>query len=194
MLISMICVLTLNVNGQDVFAESVPDTLDDRDRPLQSVSPYFLQHQYLSVVAQIVADVDGYIFEDPNILNTISANGNGFNSPFADDDIKVEKIVIDEKSIFVWQFPEPVYLREAFYMVFIPIDGHYKAFAVSVGQLVDWEISTSTETSRHTFGRIKKPENARECVNLLIERGALTGNITPGEFMQEDYSAPEYRP
>lgn len=191
MLISMIFVLTLNVNGQGAFIDTVSNAVDDRS--VQSVTPYFLQHQYLSVVAQMVADVDGYIFEDPNILNTISATGNGFNSPFADDDIKVDKIEIDGKSIIVWRFPEPVYLREALYMAFIPIDGHYKAFAVCVGQMVDWEISTSTETSRHTFGRIKKPESGRECVNLLIERGALTGNITPGEFLQEGYSAPKYR-
>lgn len=78
-------------------------------------------------------------------------------------------------------------------MAFIPVDGHYKAFAISIGQMVDWEISTSTESARATFGRVKKPANAKECVDLLVERGALTGEITPGEFFQEGYSAPEYR-
>ena len=56
------------------------------------------------------------------------------------------------------------------------------AFAISIGQLVDWEISTSDEHTRHTFGRVKKPENAQECVDLLIERGAMTGTITPRDF------------
>lgn len=188
----MLLTAVANVIGQ----EAVADTADNavmKKLELQTVSPYFLQHQYLSVVASMVAEGDGYIFETPNILNTISTIGNGFSSPFADDDIKVEKVVVDGKDIFVWRFPEPQYLREALYMAFVPVDGHYKAFAISIGQMVDWEISTSTETARATFGRVKKPDSAKECIDLLVKRGALTGEIKPGDFFQEGYTAPEYR-
>ena len=59
--------------------------------------------------------------------------------------------------------------------------------------MVDWEVSVSTEKSRATFGRIKKPASAKECLDLLIDRGVLTGNIVPGEFLQDGYKAPSYR-
>ncbi len=51
--------------------------------------------------------------------------------------------------------PEPSYLREALYISFVPVDIHYQAYAICIGQLVDWEISSSTEKSRSTYGRIK---------------------------------------
>lgn len=160
---------------------------------LPVVSPYFLQHQYLSVVAPMIGETEGFLLESPETLNTLTPADSGFRSPFSDGQITVEKFVTDGKDIYVWRFPEPEYLREALYMVFVPVDGQYQAFAISIGETVDWEVSKSTETSRSTFGRIKKPESAEECVMLLKERGLMTGRITPGEFFQEGYAAPRYR-
>ncbi len=178
--------------GQNVEKDSV-DWIDQSLEKLPVVSPYFLQHQYLSVVAPDIDEHDGYILESPEILNSISANGNGFQSPFSDSEIEVSVIEDEGKRIYVWHFPEPQYLREAVYMAFIPVDGCYEAYAISIGQLVDWEISTSTESARSTFGRVKKPESAKECVELLKKRGAYTGKITMGEILQDGYTAPEYR-
>lgn len=179
-------------NGQNVEKDSV-DWIEQSLEKLPVVSPYFLQHQYLSVVAPDIDEHDGYILETPEILNSISANGNGFQSPFSDSEIEVSVIEDEGKRIYVWHFPEPEFLREAVYMAFIPVDGCYKAYAISIGQLVDWEISTSTESARSTFGRVKKPESAKECVELLKKRGAYTGKITMGEILQDGYTAPEYR-
>ena len=156
-----------------------------RKTDLPTVSPYYLVHQYLSVIVEQISEDDREILSSPEILNTYSTNGNGFSSPFRDEEIKVTQI-------YVWQFPEPKYLREALYLAFIPINGYYKAFAISIGQMVDWEISTSNELSRQTYGRVKRPATAQECVNFLIKRGALTGKISPGEFFQEGYKAPPY--
>lgn len=183
--------LALNVYGKEMATDSTENIMDETDLPL--VSPYYFQHQYLSVVAPMVDESNGIVFETPFVLNTASTIGNGFRSPFADSDIHTEKVTVDGNDIYVWRFPEPEYLREALYMVFVPIDGHYNAFAICIGQMVDWEISTSAETFRKTFGRIKKPESVQECVDLLIERGLLTGDITPGEFIQDGYTPPEYR-
>lgn len=160
---------------------------------LPVVSPYFLQHQYLSVITQYVPADLGDVFSSPETLNTFSAIGNGFRSPFKDEDIEVSTFDDEGKKIYVWRFPEPEFLREALYMMFVPVDGQYQAYAISIGQTVDWEISTSTESARRTYGRIKKPESAKECLELLKKRGAYTGNITPGEFLQNDYIGPEYR-
>lgn len=184
--------LTFNVIGQNTVTVST-DT-NQIDNSFTVVTPYFFQHQYLSVIAQWVPESDSYIFEDPNHLNTITPAINGFKSPFADSDISVEKVNIGGKDIIVWKFPEPEYLRESLYMAFIPVDGKYMAFAISIGQMVDWEISTSTKVARSTYGRVKKPESARECVKLLIDRGALTGTISMGQPFQDNYTAPEYRP
>lgn len=162
--------------------------------PPQTVTPYFFQHQYLSIVAPQVTTDLGEIFEASTFLNTLYPIDAGFESPFADQDIKVETIVKDGATIYVWQFPESPYLREALYMAFFPVDDHYEAFAICRGREVDWEISTSTSTARSCFGRVKKPESANECVDLLIERGAFNGQISPGEFFQEDYQSPDYRP
>lgn len=153
-----------------------------RNTDLPTVSAYFLIHQYLSVIVEQIPEEDGEILSSPETLNTFSTNGNGFRSPFSDEEIKVTEINHDGKQIYVWQFPEPKYLREALYVAFIPVNGYYKAFAISIGQLVDWEISTSNELSRHTFGRVKRPKNAMECVNLLIKRGALN----PANFFKKD--------
>lgn len=176
--------------GQDKQMKQL-DSIQASRTDLPKVSPYFFQHQYLSVLASSIDEQDGYILATPNILNTVSAEGNGFCSPFRDDDIKVEKIEDNSKFIYVWEFPEPKHLREALYIAFFPVDGHYKAVAISIGQLVDWEISTSSQKSRSTFGRIQRPENARHCVSLLKERNADKDEITPGEFLQEGYTPPE---
>lgn len=45
------------------------------------------------------------------------------------------------------------------------------------------------EKSRSTFGRIKRRQNARECVTLLKERNAYKPTITQGEYIQEGYTA-----
>ena len=161
------------------------------DKPV--VSPYFFQHQYLSVIAERVPEESGEIFGWQSPLNTFEPVNIGFRSPFKDEDIEVSTFDDEGKKIYVWRFPESEYLREALYMMFVPIDGHYMAYAISVGQLVDWEISTSTEKHRATFGRVKKPESAQECLELLKSRGAYTGKITPGEFFQEGYVSPDYR-
>ena len=76
---------------------------------------------------------------------------------------------------------------------FVPVDGFYKAFAVCIGSMVDWEVSVSTEKSRATFGRIKRPVSPKECLDILIDRGVLTGDIVRGDFFQEGYKAPAYR-
>ncbi len=168
-----------------------PDSISAIQTDFPTVSPYFFQHQYLSVVAPMIADQDGYILEDPEILNTISPEGNGFCSPFKDEDIRVDKVIDDGMTVYVWTFPRPQHMREALYMAFFPVDGCYKAVAISIGQLVDWEISTSNQNSRSTYGRIKLPANAQECVKLLKERNADKAQITPGEFLQEGYTPPE---
>ena len=176
---------------QDPSTDSIMADLKSKtDMP--TVSPYFLVHQYLSVIVEQISEDDGEILSSPEILNTFSTNGNGFLSPFRDEDIKVTEVTREGKKIYVWQFPEPKYLREALYVAFIPIDGHYKAFAISIGQLVDWEISTSNEYSRSVRGRVKRPENAQECVDLLIERDALSGEVTMGELLQDGYECPPY--
>lgn len=46
---------------------------------------------------------------------------------------------------------------------------------------------------RHTFGRIKRPESAQECVEFLKARGAMKGEIRGGEFYQKGYSCPPPR-
>lgn len=79
---------------------------------------------------------------------------NGFRSPFKDSDITIKEFKVSDKTIYVWRFPESQYLREALYMTFVPKDGHYIAYAISIGLYVDWELSTSTESSRQVFGRI----------------------------------------
>lgn len=169
------------------------DTAEINVAELPVVSPYFLQHQYLSVIAQSIPEELGEVFASPQTLNTFSAIGNGFRSPFKDEDIEVEMFEDEGKRIYVWRFPEPEYLREALYMMFVPIDGKYQAYAISIGQTVDWEISISTEHARRTFGRVKRPESAKECLDLLKSRGAFSGEIAPGEFLQDGYLGPEYR-
>lgn len=183
--------LSVNARSETLSCPELPDTAVTVDLPM--VSPYFLQHQYLSVVAAMIKEADGFILQSPEILNTLSANGNGFRSPFKDNDIKVDSVRTDGKTVYVWRFPEPEYLREALYMAFFPGNGFYKAYAISKGQLVDWEISTSTEKSRATYGRIKRPESAQECVELLKSRGAMKGEISGGEFRQDGYSSPPRR-
>lgn len=172
--------------------DAVMDSIDVSMLPV--VSPYYFQHQFLSVIAPTIVERDGFLLETPEVLNEYTPIGNGFMSPFKNEDIKIEVIDDGGQKVYVWRFPESEYLREALYMAFFPIDGHYEAFAISIGRGVDWEISMSTASYRSTFGRVKKPESARECFELLKDRGAFTGDITPGEFFQEGYEGPEYRP
>lgn len=181
-------------NAQELI-DSAKVWMDELQESLPKVSPYYLQHQYLSVVASMIGEKDGeMILDSSTILNSLSPIGNGFLSPFKDEEISVERFEVDGKIIFVWSFPESEYLREALYMAFIPVDGKYRAYAISIGASVDWEISTSTESYRETFGRVPRPGSAKECLDILIERGALTGKISPGEFFQEGYKSPCYRP
>lgn len=187
---ALLLLVAVNSYGQDTDAV---DSTQRQDYALPVATPYYLQHQFLSVIAPSVPEGEGEVFETPLVLNTFSTTGNGFRSPFRDEEIEVTAFEDEGKKIYVWRFPESQYLREALYMMFVPVDGHYKAYTISIGQMVDWEISTSSETSRSTFGRVKKPESARECLELLKSRGAYTGHITPGEFFQEGYIGPAYR-
>lgn len=177
-------------------AQTEPDTaaINALDAGLPKVSPYYMQHQFLSVIAPEVPVSDGFVFSEPEILNTYMAAHNGFRSPFRDEDIAVDSVSVADKMVYVWRFPEPEYLREALYMAFVPVDGKFVPYAICIGQLVDWEVSVSTQSYRGTYGRIKRPDSAQECVDLLVGRGALTSNISPGDFFQEGYKGPEYRP
>lgn len=189
--IATLLMTSWTIKGQDFTADSLEICAPERPQ-LSVVTPYFLQHQYLSIIAPVINESDGeMILSTPYILNTISANGNGFMSPFADDEIQVELIENEGRKVYVWRFPEPQHLREALYIAFIPIDGMHQAVAISIGATVDWEISTSTETARQVLGRVKRPESAAECVELLKSRGAFTGDITMGELFQEGYQCPE---
>lgn len=170
---------------RDVAAE-IQKGLDDSGE-LQEVSPYYLVHQWLSVIAPVVTAENIELLESPGLLNTRLAAQNGIKSPFSDADIEVTEIDADGKRVFVWKFPEPKGEREALYTAFIPVDGVYTAYSICRGRDVDWELSTSDESKRNTFGRIKRPESAAECVELLKERGAFSGDIKPGEFIQEGY-------
>ena len=119
-LITLLLAWPTLAHGQNIEDTDSVMTVENQ---LPGVSPYFLQHQYLSVVAFMVAEQDGYIFERPEILNTISATRNGFRSPFHDEDIRVDIVDADGKTVYVWTFPEPHHLREALYMAFFPVDG-----------------------------------------------------------------------
>ncbi|MDE7386883.1 MAG: hypothetical protein K2N28_07065 [Muribaculaceae bacterium] len=187
--------LTLTLSAVSAYCQEVIelDTTAIHLADMHVVSPYFFQHQYLSVIAKNVPEEDGEIFGWPKPLNTYEPIDIGFLSPFKDEEIEVSIFEDEGKKIYVWRFPETEYLREALYMMFVPFDGHYIAYAISIGQWVDWEISISDEKKRATFGRVKKPESAQECFELLKSRGAYTGKITPGEFLQKDYTCPSYR-
>ncbi|MDE5608652.1 MAG: hypothetical protein K2I64_06940 [Muribaculaceae bacterium] len=171
----------------------LPDSLiSDIDlQEIPTVSRYYFVHQYLSVIApEIDAGYSG-IFEDITNLNSLTPMLNGFRSPYTDEDISVETFEHDGKLIYVWQLPEPQHLREALYVAFFPYEDHYRAVAISIGMNVDWEISTSDELSRHTYGRVRRPDSAKDCMEILIQRNAMGKNIDPGEFFQEGYKCPE---
>ncbi len=181
-----------SVAQNEAPADSVAEEIVISELPV--VSPYYFQHQFLSVIAPDIADVDGYILETPEVLNEYSPIGNGFRSPFKNEDIKIDVIEDEGKKVYIWRFPEPEYLREALYMGFFPVNGHYEAVAICIGRSVDWEISKSQERYRSTYGRVRKPSSAQECFELLKERGAYTDTISPSEFFQDGYIGPEYRP
>lgn len=179
-----------SVDDDIILPDSIISDIEKQDLPV--VSRYYFAHQYLSVVAPEIEESDGALFEDVTNLNTLTPMMNGFRSPYTDSEITVETFEHDGKAVYVWSFPEPHHLREALYVAFFPYDGAYRAVAISIGQMVDWEISISDERMRQTFGRVAKPETPRECFNVLLERGAMHERIIPGEFFQEGYVCPEY--
>lgn len=159
---------------------------------LPIVSVYYFENQYLSIVAPQVELSNSSIFADAEILNTLMPMELGFISPFKDEDIDIEQFEVDGKIVYIWKFPEPKYQEESLYMAFVPNGDVYKAYGISIGRTVDWQISTSYDYGFSSSGRVKRPDSARECLDLLIERGAMTGTITPGDFLQEGYVTPPY--
>lgn len=180
--------------GQDaaegvVPVDSLVESLDVDEIPV--VSRYFFVHQYLSVVAPDTSDDEVSAFSEPSFLNTLVPEYIGFRSPYKDSEINIEEFPLDDKTVYVWQFPEPKHLREALYVAFFPDGDGFKAVAISIGQSVDWEISTSNADLRHTYGRVKRPDSARECFDILVGRNAMHEKIDPGEFFQEGYECPD---
>lgn len=175
-------------DGQREYAAKLLDYLDAKKKEM---TPYYFAHQWLSVLAPKIETGDGDILASPKMLNTIFAENNGLTSPFADEDIAVETFKVNGKTIYVWQLPEPKKLRESLYVVFVPEDGHFMAYAISIGQAVDWELSTSNDWSRSTYGRVKRPESAADCVEVMKGCGVFDGKIIPGEFIQKGYQCPE---
>ena len=180
-----------DTKSDDEQRQQATEFLSDIRKPKRDMTPYYFVHQWLSVIAPEITYEDGEMLSSPDFLNSVAPLSGGYRSPFSNDDINVEAVDIDGKTVYVWKLPEPKEPRDALYVAFFPIDGHYKAYAICIGNIVDWEISTSTETSRSTFGRVKRPESAKECAELLKDRGAFSGDITMGEYIQEGYK-PRY--
>lgn len=197
LLLNGILLLMLAMGSLSVSAQSESDYGDYAlvdsvaAESLPTVSRYFFAHQYLSVVAPQVTEDEVFMLMTPEFLNTLIPADYGFASPYSNEEISVEAVERDGKTIYVWQFPEPKHLRESLYIAFFPGEDGYKAVAISIGELVDWEVSVSNKNYRQTFGRIKRPESAVECVDLLIARGAMTPDIQGGDFIQEGYVAPD---
>lgn len=194
--LSKVLLMVLSLSSLSVSAQN--ESVDDNvmvdsvaEAESSTVSRYYFVHQYLSVLVPLLPDQNENLLMTPEFLNTAIAAEIGFKSPYDDMEITVDEVERDGKTIYVWQFPEPKHLREALYLAFFPYEGKYRPVAISIGKDVDWEISISNENYRETFGRIKRPESAEECVDLLIERGAITPHIRGGEFLQEGYVAPD---
>lgn len=181
-----------NDRASDGLKENAIELLNYLDAKKQEMTPYYFAHQWLSVIAPQIPVEDGEILASADMLNTDLAGQNGLVSPFANDDIVVETFIVDAKTVYVWKLPEPQKLRQALYVVFVPDDGHFKAYAISIGQMVDWELSTSDDSKRSTYGRIRRPSSAADCVEAMKERGVFSDKIIPGEFMQEGYQSPSY--
>lgn len=177
--------------ANDDLKENATMLLNYLDAKKKEMTPYYFAHQWLSVMAPQIPIEDGEILATPKMLNTMLAAQDGLVSPFADEDISVEIFKVDDRTVYVWRLPEPKKLRESLYVVFVPEDGHFMAYAISIGQAVDWELSTSNDWSRSTYGRVKRPESAADCVEVMKDCGVFDGKIIPGEFIQEGYQCPE---
>lgn len=93
---------TIDNGGGEIAADDDIRALEDyinKTADYPTVTPYYFQHQYLSVVAPMVADGDGYVFANAEILNELSPMGNGFKSPFANEDIKIEHFLDEGRDI-----------------------------------------------------------------------------------------------
>ena len=183
-ILSVLLLTGLGLNAQTTTVIG-PDSTSTKELP--TVSLYYFEHQFLSVIVPDIPPGQDTILGDPEILNTLIPADLGWKSPFAVNDIEVTAFDVDGKHVYVWKFPQPTKMRDALFMAFFPVEGVYKAYSICLGQFVDWEVSTSSSTNRSVFGRIKCPESAEECVGLLIDRGAFSGEITPGPFIQDGF-------
>lgn len=152
------------------------------EKPKVNITHYQLFHQWLSVACNNLTKEQAENLASPYYFNTFLLAQRSLKSPFEDKDITVETIKDGNHTVYVWKFPEPKKNREALYMAFFEVDNHIKAYAICKGDLVDWEISTSNETSRQTYGSVERPKTAKQCVEILKARGAYSGKISPGEF------------
>lgn len=142
--------------------------------PLEDMKEYYYFFRYLPQVASQVTLLDNFL--DIKTINTSIPTLNQLRSPFADIDIKAEKVPQEEggTEVVVWTFPMPTEIPLCRYMAFVPDGkGGCKVFTLEKSLENYWIVGTMHEDAHTNFGSMPYPDDAPAFVRGLREKGLL---------------------
>ena len=153
------------------FASQMIERINTPATPLRIYDYFF---RWLPEIAQyITTDNAGALLSTPELVNGELMKENQLSSPFADDQISIDTLSYDGKTIYIWQFPEPEECPNCLYVAFVPAANGSKVFTLEKSIFADFMVGSQQEGSHISFFDTDRPENAEAFARMLIDRGII---------------------
>lgn len=125
--------------------------LENRIRtPLEPLRLYDYFFKWLPLVASVVPADQAEVFSEPGFANVDMPEKNGYKSPFSNLQIEVTAVDTDDKTMYVWTFPEPEEAPLCLYVAFVTAKDGIRTYMLEKSLLVDWAIGTSSPDAIHS--------------------------------------------
>lgn len=153
------------------FASEMIERINTPLTPLRIYDYFF---KWLPEIAQYITnDNAAAMLSTPAIVNGELMQDNHLSSPFADDQITVDTLPCDGKTIYIWQFPEPEECPHCLYVAFVPSTDGSRVFTLEKSIFTEFMVGSQQDGRHISFFDTDRPENARAFARLLIDRGLV---------------------
>ena len=170
----LLLAFTLHATATAAVTEPADTASTVTDTKPMTIRPYDYFFSYLPVAGEAAAgamDLDK-IFGDPSVINTVVLAGMNYMSPFDDSAITSTEFPRDnDRSIFVWKFPEPVECPNCLYVAFVPQDDSIRCVFLEKSILVPWMIGSMDKGSHLSYSEVMAtPADAAAFLDVLYKK------------------------
>ena len=172
------------VTGSNSYDEECKESFRQMEQeittPAQEIGMYDYFFSWLPMIGSMAEEItDKALFTTPHLANSRLPEINNMRPPFTDDQIAAETVSIGDVSIAIWRFPEPETVPMCLYAAFVPDCKTYDYYTIEISLDNIWVLGSMKGQTHSNYGEVRRPENAADFVDLLIEKGILTGLSEP---------------